>query len=304
MGNATAIAFVTGSRKNAINPPEVTMSTTEDVAAPPALSARERFFRFPLVWMVAGLVGVGAVAALTSDGGVVLPVVGAAAAVAVYWLVMRFVARRRATELAAARAGWRVLLGAAIGAAFIAVSMLAVVTEFSFTWSAGHVWSTVATVAAVQVGAAVTEELMFRGVLLRALERLGGSWVALAVTALLFGGVHMANPGATLWSGLAIALEAGVMLGAAFLWQNNIWFVVGLHFAWNTCEGLLGVAVSGHRSASLLIARPTGPDLLTGGSFGIEASIVPVILSVLISVLMLIGAHRRGNLVPLRRSRR
>ena len=280
------------------------MSTTEDMAAAPALSARARFFRFPLVWMLAGLVGVGAVAALTSDGGMVLPVVGAVAAVAVYWLVMRFVARRPATELAPARAGWRALFGAAIGVAFIGASMLSVATEFSFTWSGANAWSSVAGTAAVALGAAVTEELMFRGLLLQALERLAGSWVALAVTALLFGGAHLANPDATLWGGLAIAIEAGVLLGAAFLWQRSIWFVAALHFAWNTCVGLIGIAMSGHLQDGLLVARPTGPDLLTGGSFGIEASIVPVALSVLISVPMLVAAHRRGHLVPLRRSRR
>ncbi|GHE50102.1 hypothetical protein [Streptomyces griseoaurantiacus] len=49
---------------------------------------------------------------------------------------------------------------------------------------------------------------------------------------------------------------------------------------------------------------PTGPDLLTGGEFGLEASIVPVIVSLLIAIPMLIAAHRRGNLVPMRRGRR
>jgi hypothetical protein len=51
----------------------------------------------------------------------------------------------------------------------------------------------------------------------------------------------------------------------------------------------------------VLIARPTGPDLLTGGGFGLEASIVPVIVSLVLAVPMLIAARRRGNLVPLRR---
>lgn len=292
-----------GPPEDAATPVEVALSTTERTAAVPPGTARARFFRYPLVWMVAGLVGVGATTALTS-AGVVLPLVAAVAAVVVYWLVMRFLARRHVSELAPARAGWRALLGIAIGVAFIATSLLSVVTEFSFTWSTGRALPTVATTAAVALGAAVTEELMFRGLVLQALERLVGSWVALAVTAVAFGAVHLANPAATPWSAVAIAVEAGVLLGAAFLWKRNIWLAVGLHFAWNTCVGLIGIAVSGHPSDGLLVARPTGPDLLTGGSFGIEASIVPVALSVLISVPMLVTAHRRGNLVALRRRRR
>lgn len=257
-----------------------------------------RVLRFPLVWMLVGIVGVGGVSALSSGGPPVLAVVGAVAAVAVYWLVMRFVARRRMPELGSARAVPHAMIGIALGTVFIAASVLMVMTEFSFTRSSGDTASTVAAMVAVQLGAAVTEELVFRGLALQALERLWGSWVALAVTAVCFGLLHLANPGATLWSSFAIAVEAGVLLGAAFLWRRDIWVAVGLHFAWNTSVGLLGIPVSGHPAAGVLIARPVGPELLTGGGFGLEASIVPVIVSLVLAVPMLIAARRRGNLVP------
>jgi membrane protease YdiL (CAAX protease family) len=255
---------------------------------------------FPLVWMLVGVVGVGGVAALTASGPPVLAVVGAVAAVAVYWLVMRHVARRDTPEIARARAGSQAALGVVLGVVFIAVSVLTLVTEFSFSRATGNPVSIVASMAAVSLGAAVTEELLFRGLVLQALEKLCGSWVALAVTAVLFGVMHLANPGATMWSSFAIAVEAGLLLGAAFLWRRNIWLAVGVHFAWNASEGLLGIPVSGHPAAGLLAARPTGPDLLTGGVFGIEASIVSVVVSLLLAVPMLIAARRRGNLVSMR----
>lgn len=258
----------------------------------------------PIVWMVAGIVGVVGVSALTSSGPPALAAAGAVAAVVVYWAVMRYVARRSTPEIAAARAVRHALLGIGLGVVFIGGSMLMVLTEFSFTRASGGVMATVASIAAVQLGAAVTEELLFRGLLLQGLERWCGSGVALAITAVLFGVIHMFNPGATLWTGFAIAVEAGVLLGATFLWLRSIWAAVGLHFAWNTTVGLLGVPVSGHASPGLLIAEPTGPDLLTGGRFGIEGSIVPVLVSLLLAVPMLVAAHRRGNLVPVRRTRR
>lgn len=263
-----------------------------------------RILRSPIVWMLAGIVGVAGVSALSSSGPPVLAVVGAVAAVAVYWAVMHYVARRSTPEIARARAGTHALLGIGLGVVFIGASMLMVISEFSFTSASGGAMATVAGIAAVQLGAAVTEELLFRGLLLQGLERLCGSGVALAITALLFGVMHLANPGATLWTAFAIAVEAGVLLGAAFLWLRSIWMVVGLHFAWNTTVGLLGVPVSGHTSAGLLVAEPTGPDLLTGGQFGIEGSIIPVLVSLLLAVPMLVAARRRGNLVPLRRARR
>jgi uncharacterized protein len=260
-----------------------------------------RVLRFPLVWMLVGVIGVGAVSALTSGGPPVLAVVGAVVAVVVYWAVMRYAAGRSTPEIAPERAVAHAAVGIAVGVVFIGASVLMVITEFSFTSSSGDLVSIVASMAAVQLGAAVTEELIFRGLALQALERLCGSWLALAITAVLFGLLHLANPGATVWSSFAIAVEAGVLLGAAFLWRRGLWLAVGLHFAWNTSVGLLGIPVSGHPVAGVLTATPTGPDLLTGGGFGLEASIVPVIVGLALATPMLIAARRRGNLVPLRR---
>ncbi|WP_433532666.1 lysostaphin resistance A-like protein [Micromonospora sp. CA-263727] len=262
----------------------------------------ERALRLPFVWMLLGAAGVGA-ASMLSLGGPILGLVGAAVAVAVYRVVMRRVARRDTPELAGRHAVPQLLLGAAFGVFFIGVSVLALLTEFLFSRAEGNPVSIVASMAAVSLGAAVTEELLFRGLLLQAIERMAGSWVALGSTALLFGLLHLANPAATLWSSLAIAVEAGVLLGAAFLWRRNIWFVVGLHFAWNTAVGLLGIPVSGHAADGLLVTRPTGPTLLTGGDFGLEASVVPVVVGLLIAIPMLVAAGRRGRLAPLGRTR-
>ncbi|MFI7453541.1 lysostaphin resistance A-like protein [Nonomuraea sp. NPDC049714] len=279
------------------------MSTTPTPQnAQPRDGRMRRIARLPLVWMLIGVVGVGVVSALTASGPPVVIIVGAAAAIAVYWAVMRFVAGRPTPEIARAGARREALFGAGIGLGFVLVSalLIAILGGYSFSWS-GNGLSVVLTVAAVSIGAAVTEELMFRGLALQALEQLWGGRVAVACTALLFGALHLGNPGATLWTSLAIAVEAGVLLGAAYLWRRNIWFVMGLHFAWNTTEGLLGIPVSGHVSPGLLTTEVTGPALLSGGGFGLEASIVPVVISLLLAVPMLVLAQRRGGPVPGRR---
>ncbi|MFH8975265.1 lysostaphin resistance A-like protein [Streptomyces sp. NPDC017890] len=279
------------------------MSTTHTTSPQPTRQKGGRFLQSPFGWMLTGTVGVGLASSLAAVGGVVA-VVAAAVAVVIYWAVMRHLARRDVPEIAKSGSVIQTLSGVAIGLVLITVSMLTLLTEFSFDERPGNGLSIVASMAAMQVGAAVTEELLFRGLALQALEKMCGSWAALAITAALFGGLHAANPGATLWSSTAIAVEAGVLLGAAFLWKRNIWFVVGLHFAWNTALGLIGIPVSGHASEGLMTTTPTGPDLVTGGDFGLEASIVPVIISLLIAIPMLIAAHRRGNLVPMRRGHR
>ena len=261
--------------------------------------------RSPWLWMITGLLAMALISGLNSAGSGVLALVGAVLAVLAYTLVMHLVARRSTPEIARPGAAREALHGAALGAGFIGVSV-ALITLFgvySFTWSGRSLWSVLGSVLVVGVGAAVTEELMFRGFALQALEQLFSSRTAVVVTGMFFGVAHLLNPGANLWSALAIAIEAGVLLGVAFLWRRSIWFVVGLHFAWNSTEQLLGIPVSGKAAEGLLTADVSGPALLTGGSFGLEASIIPVLLGVALTVPMFVAARRRGMIVGKRSAR-
>ncbi|MER5887168.1 CPBP family intramembrane glutamic endopeptidase [Streptomyces sp. NPDC001941] len=259
-----------------------------------------RLARTPLGWAVCGMLGIGLVAALTATGPGPVPALGAVGAVAVYAWVMRRLAQRSTPEIARAGALREAALGGGLGLAFILV-VLALITLFggySFTW-AGHgfvgvVWSAVM----MQLNAAVAEELMFRGLALQALEQRWGSAVAITVTAVFFGAAHLGGAGASLWGAVAIAVEAGVLLGVAFLWRRSIWFVAGLHFTWNTVQQLAGVPLSGHTPDGLFTVETAGSSVLTGGRFGLEASVVPVLLSLLIIVPMLVRARRQGTIWP------
>ncbi|QUC58703.1 CPBP family intramembrane metalloprotease [Streptomyces sp. A2-16] len=261
-----------------------------------------RIVRTPLGWMLTGMVGVGLLSGLTATGPGPVPVLGAAAAVAVYWVVMRRIAKRSTPEIARQRAGREALHGSAVGLGFVLVSVLLITVfgGYSFSWAGNGFFSVVWSAAMMQAGAAVAEELMFRGLALQALEQLWGSRAAIVITALFFGVAHLGAPGAGMWSALAIALEAGVMLGVAFLWRRSIWFVAGLHFAWNTAEQLLGIPVSGHTPTGLFTVDTHGSSLLNGGTFGLEASIVPVLVGLLLTVRMFVLAGRSGGVRPRR----
>ncbi|EFM11034.1 Abortive infection protein [Paenibacillus curdlanolyticus YK9] len=269
------------------------------------------FFQFPLIWMLVGALGVTLAnvtfSLLSKDvealGSLILTLIGSAVAIVIYWLAMKFLARRSVPELLfQRRAVSEVIFGAAVGLIFIIVSTALIVLcdGYSFKWSPENASSVVWPIITTSLGAAFVEELIFRGLAFQAIEKMGGSFLALILTSLFFGIAHLGNPGATVWGGLSIAIEAGVLLGAAFLWRRNVWFIIGLHFLWNTVEGLLGIPVSGHPSPGLFTVEVTGPALLTGGKFGLEASIIPVILSLLIAVPMLIFARRKGHLLSLR----
>lgn len=148
------------------------------------------------------------------------------------------------------------------------------------------------------VSTALLEETLLRAIFFRIVEASLGSWIALALSAALFGLLHAGNPGATAASTVAIALEAGVILGAAFMFTRRLWMAIGLHAAWNFSEGgLFGASVSGNRAAGLASSHFTGPALLSGGTFGPEASIVAVVVCLAGGVALAVGARRRGHVV-------
>jgi hypothetical protein len=153
--------------------------------------------------------------------------------------------------------------------------------------------------------AAVTEEVLFRGVLFRIVEGWLGTWWALALTGVLFGASHLLNPHASLWGAFAIAVEAGGMLAAAYAATRTLWLPIGLHFAWNFAEGgLFGTAVSGTtQPPGLLRGVMSGSTWVTGGDFGPEGSLYSVLAGIIVTIVFLIIARRRGNLVPSRRHR-
>ena len=150
--------------------------------------------------------------------------------------------------------------------------------------------------------AAVTEELVFRGILFRIIEGRIGTWAALTLTGLVFGISHLFNAHATVWGAFAIAVEAGGMLAAAYAATRNLWVPIGLHFAWNFAEGgLFGTQVSGTDAPQgLLHGVMTGPAAISGGEFGPEASLYSLLAGVVVTVVFMRLARRRGHIVPRR----
>ena len=134
----------------------------------------------------------------------------------------------------------------------------------------------------------VVEEVVFRGILFRLITDKWNITVGLTTSSLLFGLAHLGNPGATLWAALAITLASGWLFGMAYAYHQTIWVPIGMHWAWNYLEGgVFGCAVSGAPLdyQPLITPRISGPDILTGGAFGPEASIICVALGIVLSIV-------------------
>jgi len=216
---------------------------------------------------------------------IVLPV----AAVLSYIAGVRWIERRKASELLDAAGPAELAAGLGLGFGLFTTVMLllwALRVYHPSGWGSLH---PLATGFLPALTAAVVEEIIFRGFLFRLSARLMGPWGALAFTSALFGAAHAFNPGATIGTSAAIAIEAGVLLGAAYAATRRLWLPIGLHLAWNLTEGsVFGMSVSGGAArTSLITGTLSGPRLLTGGAFGPEASLVAVLVCLAASIFLL-----------------
>ncbi|MCR5351290.1 MAG: CPBP family intramembrane metalloprotease [Bacteroidales bacterium] len=144
---------------------------------------------------------------------------------------------------------------------------------------------------------AVGEEVICRGIIYRLIENQWGSLFALAVSCFVFGFMHLWNDNASVWSSVAIALSATE--SALYFYSKSLWLPIGLHWGWNFVQGnVLGYPVSGvSRETSVFTPIISGPDMITGGGFGPEASIIMVIISMAVSAWLIYRGIKKGNYV-------
>ena len=197
-----------------------------------------------------------------------------------YALFVRWFEKERPKDLPLNRCAAHTGLGLAVGLGFfcVVVWVMLVAGAYRFIdWGSSVI--PILNAFFMFLIVAIGEEVMFRGVLFRWIDERWGFWWAIGISALVFGFVHITNNNATLWASIAIALEAGVLLGAAYKWAGTLWFPIGIHWAWNFAQGnIFGFAVSGENAGdSIMQAAISGPDWFTGGAFGAEASVVAAV---------------------------
>lgn len=215
-----------------------------------------------------------------------------------YAAYVRWVERRPVTEFGRPGAvrEWAVGVALGFGAITLTVAVIAALGGYRVTgWNPPSV---LVPVLALAIFSGIFEEIIARGLVFRLLEQWLGSWTALALSALLFGFLHILNPNATALAAAAISIEAGILLGALYMLTRRLWMAIGLHMAWNfTQGGIYGIPVSGLEVEGLLFNTMQGPTLLTGGAFGAEASLPAIVVCTSLGLWVLYRAHRKGRFV-------
>ncbi|HYD53621.1 MAG TPA: CPBP family intramembrane glutamic endopeptidase [Gemmatimonadaceae bacterium] len=196
------------------------------------------------------------------------------------WVMLRVVERSPWATVGLGRGHARPPLlaeGFALGAAAIALPTLLLVLVGWLRFAAapdGSWWQAAAAASWLLVPAALLEEVLMRGYLFHAIWRRWGPWAALVLTSVVFGALHLGNPGATALS-ITLVTLAGFFLGGVVLATGSVWAAWTAHLAWNwTMAVLLHTAVSGiPLAAPDYQLRDAGPDWATGGPWGPEGGV-------------------------------
>jgi len=280
------------------------MSTTQPVVTS-VPSFRRRFFSHPVARMVLGVIATLGPIMLTMMlidifipkplrvGGWPFLLAAAMSLLSYRWFVRRTEQRHTLAELAlpgaAREAGAGVVLGASLG--LIVAGLLALAGAFIVTGSNG--WPIMLRTLPEQVMVAVFEELIFRAVLFRLIEKRWGVRAALVSSFVLFALAHLPNEGVSVLA-VVITGVAGTTLSAAYLLTRRLWLPIGLHFGWNYLfDGVFAVPVSGHAARGWLQVSMPGPEWLSGGHYGVEASTATLLVWATATVLLLRRARQQ-----------
>jgi membrane protease YdiL (CAAX protease family) len=210
-------------------------------------------------------------------------------------LVLRYFDRRPMALLGIGfERGWWLELVVGVAAGVVstgALTLLLVLTgqvELSVSPQAAEATALLPKYLALFTVAAAAEEFIFRGYLLQAFSEGSRRWLASVLLSLSFAVVHLSNPDLS-FIGVANIFLIGIVIAILYFQTLRLWLPIGYHLAWNWAHGCLwGFDVSGIEiEHQVLKATPIGPDVVTGGGFGLEGSILTTLAILAVGVWLL-----------------
>jgi hypothetical protein len=223
----------------------------------------------------------------------------ASAVIICYMVLFKFYERRKIIEFSRNKLAMNLILGIALGAILQSMTILVIYLNKGFTVISFNNFVVLLPSLTIAITTAVFEETIFRGIIFRIIEEKLGSYIALFISALIFGALHLLNPNSSLLTAFGLAVQAGLLLGAAYIYSKNLWFPIAIHFAWNfTQSGIFGAVTSGNSiGKSLLNTNIQGSTLITGGTFGPEGSIQATLFCLTAAIILIIISHRQNKII-------
>ncbi len=225
-------------------------------------------------------------------------VVSSVFTIVAYILVYKWLEKRSISEFATQRMGKHLLLGLTIGFVLQSLTILVIYLKGGYQVTAVNPISHILIPLGLSISYAIGEEVLFRGVLFRIMEEKLGTYIALMASASIFGLLHVLNPNSALIDGLAVAVQAGLLLGVAYVYSRDLWLPIMVHFSWDFSESAIyGANVSGTTSQTLINSHIEGAKWFTGGSFGPEGSLQATLFCLITSLILLYLCHKQGKII-------
>ena len=211
------------------------------------------------------------------------------------WIFRRFIDRKSFISLGFqfksyrndlfAGMGWGVVL-MAIGFATLWISGMLTITAIQFDPA------NIILYLILFIIVAFNEEILIRGYMLLNLMDSANKYLALIISSLLFSLMHFFNANISVVPAINLFI-AGILLGIYFIHKGNLWFPIGMHFTWNFFQGpIFGFEVSGMKTSFIISQSLNGNELLTGGEFGFEGSLIASV-AMIILIIVIHLKHRK-----------
>jgi membrane protease YdiL (CAAX protease family) len=221
------------------------------------------------------------------------------------WLMVRFVDRRPFVSLGFAREtaprDW--VIGLAVGLGMMAACVAILYSLGWATWSTNGSFagSALAITTLAMLLNTVTQEVLVRGFVQQTIQSQFGTLAAVIASSLFFLALHVGAIGSQLLPALSL-FSAGVLLATCYALTGELWLPIALHFGWNVLQGpVLGQSVSGQAlDAGNQVLKIAGPELMTGGKFGIEGGLIAIVITMLGTPLILFIYDRLLSWKPAR----
>ena len=274
----------------------------------------QRILHFSFTKIIIGIIVCVGVVALGQEGlkslfefsalgqeykNLIISIAVAVLAVMSYIVLYKFYEKRKITELSVKGLSGNLFLGLVLGVLLQSLTIFVIYLNGGFSVISVNSFIFLIPSLTMAFTSAIFEEILLRGIIFRLIEEKLGSYIALAISALIFGALHLSNPNSSVVAALGIAIQAGLLLGAAYIYSKNLWFPIALHFSWNfTQSGIFGASTSGHAvSKSLLTTKIEGAEIITGGQFGPEGSIQATLFCLTAAIILLILSHRQNKII-------
>jgi len=206
----------------------------------------------------------------------------------VLWLFMKYVDNEKFTHLGFQIKNrlWDFIIGIGLGLIIMLLGylLLFAIGEITFKGIDFNLFEFIYTILLFSL-VSIAEEALTRGYILRNLMISFNKYFALILSSIIFSLMHIFNPNIDILA-ICVIFLSGILLGLSYIYTKNLWFPIGLHFSWNFFQNHFGFNVSGKDLYSLIEISLTDKNILNGGGFGFEGSILSIILTITFIILI------------------